>query len=51
MRELRSSLVPIGNEGYAFMRTPIQLSPISLVPRDCSSLPRRERRACEAEQR
>ena len=49
MRELRSSLVPTGSEGYAFMRTPIQLSPISLAAPDCSTLPRRERRACEGE--
>jgi hypothetical protein len=47
MRELRSSLIP-ANEVYAFTRMPIRLSPISLAPRDCSRLPRAERRVCEA---
>jgi len=46
MREFRSSLVP-AYETYAFTRQPIRLSPISLAPRDCSGLPRRERRDCE----
>ena len=40
-------LMPAGDP-YAFPRTPIQLSPISIAPRDCSALPRRERRECEA---
>jgi len=48
MRELRSSLVPAGDP-YAFSRTPIQLTPIAVGPRDCSALPRRERRECEGE--
>ena len=47
MRELRNSLVP-AHDPYAFPGTPIQLSPISIAPRDCSALPRRERRECEA---
>jgi len=48
MRELRGSLVPAGDP-YAFSRTPIQLTPIAMGRRDCSGLPRRERRECEAE--
>jgi hypothetical protein len=48
MRELRTSLVPAGDP-YAFSRTPIQLTPITFGRRDCSGLPRRERRECEAE--
>jgi len=49
MRELRNSLRP-AYEAYAFARMPIQLAPISLV-RDCSVLPRSERRQCERDQR
>ena len=45
-RELRSSLRP-AFDSYAFTRTPIRLTPITLAPRDCSRLPRRERRECE----
>ncbi|HKR25430.1 MAG TPA: hypothetical protein VJS15_09240 [Allosphingosinicella sp.] len=48
MRELRTSLVP-ARDPYAFSRTPIQLTPITFGRRDCSGLPRRERRECEAE--
>ena len=47
MRELRSSLVP-AHDNFAFTRLPIRLSPLSAAPRDCSRLPRRERRECEA---
>ena len=46
IRELRSSLRP-GYDNYAFTRTQIRLTPIRLVPIDCSRLPRRERRDCE----
>ncbi len=46
MRELRSSLVP-AFDAFAFTRQPIRLAPISVAVRDCSRLPRRERRACE----
>lgn len=48
MRELRSSLIP-AFDGFAFDRQPIRLSPIGLASaqRDCSRLPRRERRECE----
>ncbi len=46
MRELRSSLTP-AHESFSFTRMPIRLSPISLNPPDCRSLPRRERRECE----
>lgn len=50
MRELRNSLVP-RDDPYAFVRMPIQLTPIAVgnVRRDCSQLPRRERRECERE--
>jgi len=47
-RELRGSLTPIA-DGYGFNRTPIQLTPIALGPRDCSALPRNERRVCEGQ--
>jgi hypothetical protein len=47
-RELRGSLTPV-IDGYGFNRAPIQLTPIALAPRDCSGLPRNERRACEGE--
>ncbi len=47
-RELRGSLTPVA-DGYGFNRTPIQLTPIALGPRDCSGLPRNERRACEGQ--
>ena len=47
-RELRGSLTPV-IDGYGFNRTPIQLTPIALGPRDCAGLPRNERRACEGE--
>jgi hypothetical protein len=46
MREFRGSLVPVP-DGYSFTRVPVRLTPIALSPRDCSSLPRRERRECE----
>jgi hypothetical protein len=46
MRELRGSLRPVP-DGYMFTRTPIQLSPIAIGPRDCAGLDRRERRVCE----
>ena len=46
MREFRSSLTPVG-ETYGFNRTPVQLAPIAIGPRDCSGLDRRERRECE----
>jgi hypothetical protein len=50
MRELRNSLVP-RDDPYGFARMPIQLTPIAVgtVRRDCSQLPRRERRECERE--
>jgi hypothetical protein len=50
MRELRGSLTPF-HDTFAFTRTPVRLSPISLAPPDCSLLPRRERRDCERAQR
>jgi hypothetical protein len=46
MREFRASLTAMP-ETYTFVRVPIQLSPIAVGPRDCSGLPRRERRVCE----
>ena len=46
LRELRNSLRP-AYDSYAFTRAPIRLTPITLAPRDCSRLPRRERRECE----
>jgi hypothetical protein len=46
MREFRSSLRPMP-DGYSFTRVQVQLTPIALGPRDCSSLPRNERRECE----
>lgn len=46
LRELRNSLRP-AYDGFAFTRTTVQLTPISLAPRDCSRLPRQERRECE----
>ena len=49
MRELRSSLQPT-TEAFSFLRMPVQLAPLSLVP-DCSRLDRRERRRCERELR
>jgi hypothetical protein len=49
VRELRSSLKPT-YEPFAFLQTPVRLSPISLIP-DCSRLDRRERRRCERELR
>jgi hypothetical protein len=50
MRELRDSLVP-APDLYAFDRTAVRLSPLTVTsrPRDCRSLPRSERRACERE--
>ena len=47
MRELRDSLIP-APDLYAFDRTAIRLSPIAVTsrPRDCSRLPRSERREC-----
>ena len=50
MRELRGSLTPF-HDTFAFTRTPVRLSPISLAPPDCSLLARRERRDCERAQR
>jgi hypothetical protein len=49
MRELRNSLRP-AYETYSFARTPIRLSAVSLIA-NCRSLPRRERRQCERDQR
>jgi hypothetical protein len=46
LRELRNSLRP-AYDSYAFTRAQIRLTPITLGPRDCSRLPRRERRECE----
>jgi hypothetical protein len=46
MRELRSSLTP-AYDSFSFVRVPVRLTPITLAPRDCSNLPRRERRECE----
>ncbi|HTU12324.1 MAG TPA: hypothetical protein VMG08_15640 [Allosphingosinicella sp.] len=48
MRELRSSLI-VASDGYSFTRAQVRLTPIALSRRDCSSLPRRERRECEQE--
>jgi len=48
LRELRGSLTPVA-DGYGFNRSPVQLTPIALGPRDCAGLPRNERRACEGE--
>lgn len=48
MREFRSSLLPVP-DGYSFTRAQVRLTPITLAPRDCSDLPRRERRDCEAQ--
>lgn len=48
MREFRGSLIPVP-DGYNFTRAHVRLTPIALTPRDCSSLPRRERRECEAQ--
>ena len=48
VRELRNSLVTVGDT-YIFPRMAIQLSPIGVGRRDCSALPRRERRDCERE--
>lgn len=45
MRELRGSLVA-AYDIYAFTRTPIRMSPPTLL-RFCENLPRRERRACQ----
>ena len=50
MRELRNSLTPF-HDTFAFTRVPVRLTPISIVARDCSALPRRERRQCEREER
>lgn len=47
-RELRGSLTPVP-DGYGFNRAPIQLTPIALSPRDCSGLPRDQRRICEGQ--
>ena len=46
MREFRNSLT-VANETYSFTRLPIQLSPIAVGRRDCSALPRDDRRDCE----
>ena len=46
MREFRGSLIP-APDGYSFTRAPVRLTPIALSPRDCSNLPRNERRVCE----
>lgn len=48
LRELRGSLTPVA-DSYGFNRSPVQLTPIALGPRDCAGLPRNERRACEGE--
>ena len=47
-RELRGSLTPV-DDSYGFNRAPIQLTPIALGPRDCSGLPRDQRRTCEGQ--
>jgi hypothetical protein len=47
-RELRGSLTPVA-DGYSFNRAPILLTPIALGPRDCSGLPRDQRRTCEGQ--
>jgi hypothetical protein len=51
MREFRGSLVA-ADDTYAFTRMPIMLSPMAApgARRDCSALPRRERRDCERDQ-
>jgi hypothetical protein len=49
MRQLRSSLQPTV-EAFSFLRMPIALAPLSLVP-DCSRLRGGERRRCERELR
>ena len=46
MREFRGSLIPVP-DGYSFTRAQVRLTPIALTPRDCSALPRNERRDCE----
>lgn len=48
MRELRDSLIP-APDLYAFDRSAVRLTPIAVTsrPRDCSALPRGERRECE----
>ena len=38
------------HEAFAFLQTPVRLSPLSLVP-DCSRLRGRERRDCQRELR
>lgn len=48
LRELRNSLRP-AYDSYSFPRAAIRLTPITLARHDCSRLPRRERRECEAE--
>ncbi len=53
LRELRNSLTP-GVDLLAFTRMPILVRPLNLgaaAPADCRSLPRRERRECERQQR
>jgi hypothetical protein len=53
LRELRNSLTP-GVDVLAFTRMPILVRPLNLgpaTPADCRSLPRRERRECERQQR
>lgn len=47
-RELRAALTPV-DDSYGFNRAPIQLTPIALGPRDCSGLPRDQRRTCEGQ--
>ena len=49
MRELRDSLIPTPDR-YAFDRSPLRVAPIIVARRDCRSLPRNERRACERAQ-
>ena len=46
LREFRNSLT-VATETYSFSRMPIQLSPIVTGRRDCSALPRDQRRDCE----
>lgn len=50
LRELRNSLTP-AYDALAFTRMPIVPGQFTIAPPDCSRLPRRERRACEREQR
>ena len=50
MREFRSSLI-VAPDGYSFTRAEVRLTPIALGPRDCSQLPRQERRECERQNR